>query len=78
MIVHLIRNNDPKVDILKYKINQYWLEKALRGKYADLILVHGLEIEDISDKLMFTLKACISLRRGAIIFMDDCMERLLR
>ena len=78
IIIQLIKNNDPKVAVFKYKKYQYYLEQTLRGSYADLILVHGLKIEDTSLKLMQTLKLCVASRKGLIIFMSDKMVELFR
>jgi len=75
IIIHLIKNNDPKVKTFKYKGQQY-LEIALRGYYSDLVLIHGLNMKDVSDNLMKTLKLLISERNGLIIFMCDNMREL--
>jgi len=72
MIVHLIKNNDPKIKTLRYK-SQIWLEKSLRGYSVDLILLHGIKAREVDETLMKTLKMCVKLKNGIIIFMSNHM-----
>lgn len=79
IIVQLIRRGEEKVRTLKYKTRLKILESALRGDYADMIIVHGLKLKDCPDYLIDTMKLVVKPRRGLVIFMEDYpMEELMR
>jgi len=78
-IVQLIKRGEEKVRTLKYKTRLKNLETALRGDYADMIIVHNLKMKDCPEYLIETMGLVVKPKRGIVIFMEDMpMERLAR
>lgn len=77
VIVHLINKGTPKVLTFKYKKRIKDMEVALRGHFADIVILDGYEKKsDVPEFLLETLKAVVTEKKGIILLIQDRMERL--